>query len=382
MKTSSLLDFDAVLEKALWEEPLCHEEILCLLSLDNEAELGRLFEVARRLRHRYFGNKVFLYGFVYFSTFCRNHCTFCYYRRSNTLCHRYRKTDEQVLQTAVHLACSGVHLLDLTMGEDPHFFDKGRGFESLLRLVKKVKEETGLPLMISWGVFPDDLLEKLAEAGADWLACYHETHNLELFKRLRIGQDYHRRFEMKEKALRNGMLIEEGILSGVGENSEDVVNSIETMRGMGAHQVRVMNFVPQPGTPMEQLAPPNPERERVLIAVMRLVMPRRLIPASLDVGGIDGLRGKLLVGANVVTSLIPPSSEWMGVAQSTLGIMEGRRTSGAVKPILGSLGLQVASLGDYLLWVNQEKSNLPDLVSTAKEISVEHCHRWRKAARG
>jgi len=382
LKTSNLLDLDAVLEKALWEEPLSHEEILCLLTPENEAEQGHLFEVARRLRHRYFGNKVFLYGFVYFSTFCRNHCTFCYYRRSNTLCHRYRKTDEQVLHTAIHLARSGVHLLDLTMGEDPHFFDEAHGFDPLLRLVKMVKRETGLPLMVSWGVFPDDLLKKLAKAGADWLACYQETHNLQLFKRLRIGQDYHRRVEVKEKALRNGMLIEEGILSGVGEGSEDVVNSIETMRGMGAHQVRVMNFVPQPGTPMEQLAPPSPERERVLIAVMRLIMPRRLIPASLDVDGIDGLRGKLLAGANVVTSLIPPSSEWMGVAQSTLGIMEGRRTAGAVKPILGSLGLQVAGLGDYLAWVNQEKSDLLVLVSMAKGISVEHCHRWREAARG
>lgn len=382
MRTSSPFGLDSILKKAAGEEPLSRDEILHLLSLEDEAEQGRLFEVARRLRHRYFENNVFLYGFVYFSTYCRNHCTFCCYRRSNTLCHRYRKKDEQILQTALHLASSGVHLLDLTMGEDPRFFDEGHGFDSLLRLLKEVKDETGLPLMVSWGVLPDDVLEKLAGAGADWFACYQETHNLRLFQRLRTGQDYCRRLEAKGKALRNGMLVEEGILSGVGEGPEDVAHSIETMREMGAHQVRVMNFVPQPGTPMEYLAPPSPERERVLIAVMRLAMPQRLIPASLDVGGIDGLRGKLVAGANVVTSLIPPCSEWVGVAQSTLGIMEGHRTTMAVKPILRSLGLQAASLEDYLLWVNQEKSSLLDLVSTAKGISVEDCHRWREAAGG
>jgi methylornithine synthase len=42
-----------------------------------------LFAAARELRSRHFGDAVFLYGFVYFSTWCRNRCVFCFYRAGN-----------------------------------------------------------------------------------------------------------------------------------------------------------------------------------------------------------------------------------------------------------------------------------------------------------
>ena len=92
------VSLDAILEKALQEQPLSREEILCLLRVREEAERKKVFEAARKLRARYFGNRIFLYGFIYFSTWCRNECTFCYYRASNRLCSRYRKTDHEILE--------------------------------------------------------------------------------------------------------------------------------------------------------------------------------------------------------------------------------------------------------------------------------------------
>jgi methylornithine synthase len=349
---------DSILNKALEEKPLARGEVLHLLAPKNQEEQERIYEVARRLRDRYFSNKVFLYGFVYFSTWCRNHCIFCFFRAPNALCDRYRKTDEEILDAATRLAESGVHLLDLTMGEDPACYNGGDDFERLLNLLKKVKEEKGLPIMVSWGVTPDSVLERLPAAGADWFACYQETHNPEFFRKLRLNQDYQCRLDVKTKAKKFGMLIEEGILSGVGESLDDVVDSIEAMKAMEAHQVRVMNFIPQKGTPMGDYPSPHPGQENRIIAILRLLLPHRLIPASLDVYGIDGLIGKLRAGANVVTSLILPSSKLRGVAQSTLGICEGLRSPKAVLPILTELGLRKASLEEYTSWVKHEKERL------------------------
>ena len=154
-----------ILNKAVREEPLSREEILSLLALKDQEKQERLFKIARRLRDRYFGDKTFLYGFVYFSTWCRNNCAFCYYRASNRLCERYRKTEDQVIDAAIELAESGVHLLDLTMGEDPSYYDKENGFQPLFDLVRKIKNKTGLPIMISWGVISlpiqaDNILDK------------------------------------------------------------------------------------------------------------------------------------------------------------------------------------------------------------------------------
>jgi methylornithine synthase len=371
-----------MLERALEEEPLSRKEVLYLLGPKDKEEQERVYEAARRLRDRYFGNRIFLYGFIYFSTWCRNNCTFCYYRTSNTLCDRYRKTEAEIMGAAVHLTESGVHLLDLTMGEDHFYFGQENGFEPLLRLVRDIKIKTGLPVMVSWGVLPDGVVEKLRPAGADWFACYQETHNPDLFQKLRPHQDYRRRFQIKERAKRTGLLIEEGMLSGVGESLEDVVVSMETMKQLNAHQVRVMNFVPQKGTPMSSMASPPPERESIILSVLRLLLPHRLIPASLDVYGIDGLKGKLRAGANVVTSLIPPSSQLRGVAQSTLGICEGYRTAEAVLPILDELGLRKASLDDYLIWMNKEKKNLLQDLCPTIGCSFESVPHWKKTTIG
>jgi methylornithine synthase len=348
---------EEILDKALQEEALSRREILYLLQLQQAEEIKKLFAVAQKLRRRYFGNNIFLYGFLYFSTWCRNNCAFCYYRASNRLCQRYRKTEQQIIEVALDTAASGVHLLDLTMGEDPFYYGKEDGFEPLLYLIKEIKRQTSLPIMISFGVVPGEVLDKLFETGAEWYACYQETHNEKLFHQLRLNQNYRDRLSRKYKAARLGLLIEEGILSGVGESLDDVADSMEEMRKMGAHQVRVMNFIPQKGTPMHDFPPPPKMRELLIIAVLRLLFPHRLIPASLDVNGIDGLKGKLEAGANVVTSLILPHSEMVGVAQSTLDIGEGYRTVKGITPILNELGLIKAELDDYISWIENERES-------------------------
>ena len=250
---------------------------------------------------------------------------------------------------------SGVHLLDLTTGEDPFYYGREGGFDSLLGLIKEIKRQTSLPIMISPGAVPDRVLERLFETGAEWYACYQETHNEKLFHQLRLNQSYHDRLRVKYKAASLGLLIEEGILSGVGESLEDVVDSMGVMKGMGAHQVRVMNFVPQEGTPMYAFPQPAKMRELRVIAVLRLLFPDRLVPASLDVYGIDGLRGKLEAGANVVTSLILPRSDMVGVAESTRDVYEGYRTVDGITPTLNRLGLSRARLDGYISWIEEER---------------------------
>jgi methylornithine synthase len=242
------------------------------------------------------------------------------------------------------------------MGEDPLYYENEDGFEQLLHLVKEVKRQTSLPIMVSSGTLPDRVLDSLFDAGAEWYACYQETHNQTLFQQLRLNQNYAERLCRKYEAAGSNLLIEEGILSGVGESLDDVADSMEEMRKMRAHQVRVMNFVPQEGTPMQDFSPPPRLRELVIIAVLRLLFPDRLIPASLDVYGIEGLRSKLEAGANIVTSLILPRSEMVGVAQSTLDISEGHRTVKGIVPILNELGLTRAELDDYTLWIETERT--------------------------
>jgi len=354
--SGSRAGLEKCLEKALAEKPLADEEILYLLGLEEREELEQLFKTARLLRERYFGRKVFLYGFLLFSTWCRNRCSFCCYRAPNSLVRRYRKTREELGEAAVKLAESGVHLLDLTMGEDPLYYREG-GEERLIGMVRFIKNKTGLPLMISPGTLSPAALSALAREGVKWFACYQEPHNRSLYRRLRRGQDCDYRMEMKRTALRLGFLIEEGILAGVGETPVDIVNSFRAMAELGAHQVRVMSFIPQAGTPLEDHPTPPRLRELKIIALLRLLFPDRLIPASLDVDGIEGLKTRMEAGANVVTSLIPPRSGLQGVSNSTLQVDEGCRTAERVSSELARMGLAAATAREYAGWIRRAQNS-------------------------
>jgi len=353
-----LIKLEDILEKSLQRKPLSVSEITYLLGLTEENQTSQVFQTAQYLRAKYFGQKVFLYGFVYFSTYCRNNCTFCTFRTSNKLAQRYRKSESEIIEAAGLLAESGVHLIDLTMGEDPFYFKKKSGFDSLLKTIRKVKKETDLPLMLSPGVVSNDVLAEFVMAGVDWYACYQETHNRQLFSSLRSEQDYDSRLSSKIMAKRLGLLIEEGIMTGVGENSSDIADSMEVIKSLGASQARVMSFVPQKGTPMYDRKSPSRLRELMAIAVLRLVFPERLIPASLDVDGLDLLQERLEAGANVITSLIPPRLGLSGVSQPSLGIDEGFRTVPGVAPLLDKMGMEVARNQDYFQWICREKASL------------------------
>lgn len=325
-------------------------EIEALLAIDDAGTAAYLFEAAQALRRRHFGNRLFVYGFVYFSTYCRNRCTFCFYRRGNAESPRYRKSADDVVAIAQGLADSGVHLIDLTMGEDPELHDAGR-FEPLVELVGRVRREAGRPVMVSPGVVPRDVLVAFRAAGADWYACYQETHDPVFYRRLRPGQDYGRREASRSEAMAVGLDAEDGILLGVGETVSQRARSLLTMRAQGVRQVRVMGFVPQKGTPLSDMERPSLLAELVTLATMRLVMPDRLIPASLDIDGLRGLEARLRAGANVVTSIIPPDAGLAGVSQSTLDIDQGYRTVAGVKRHLAPLGLELATSAEYDAWL-------------------------------
>lgn len=347
---------EGILEKATQEIPLNREELLFLLSLTDENDLAKVFDTAKLLRTRYFKDKIFMYGFVYFSTYCRNNCAFCLYRNSNHLLERYRKTDLEIMETALSLEESGVHLLDLTMGEDPFYFDNSEsGFEHLVSLVKNIKTNTDMPIMISAGVVSEKFLKEFKQAGVDWYATYQETHNPDLYRKLRLGQSYDERMERKKLARMMGFLIEEGLLTGVGDTDEDLVDSLEAMKDLKTDQIRVMSFVPQKDTPMQNFPLVPRLKELLVISVMRLVFPDRLIPASLDVDGLSGLVERLNAGANVVTSIIPPESGLAGVSNQSLDIEDGNRTVSKVIPILKEIGLSPASREEYAEWIRQRQ---------------------------
>lgn len=329
-------------------------------NLKETAELpeAELFRKAREERNRVWGNKIFVYGFLYLSTYCRNDCAFCQYRISNKTEDRYRKSLQELLEAGRRLADDGVHLLDLTLGEDPYYVTE-ENFCRLEEIVSELHTKIGLPIMVSPGVVTFEQLKRLRQAGADWYACYQETHDRELFKKLRLKQDFDIRRNARLNARKAGLLVEDGLLTGVGEDDAAWLNSLEEMRKDPLSQVRAMSYVPHECTIASTAGETLEERrahELKGIALMRLTMPDRLVPASLDVDGLEGLAMRIEAGANVVTSVVPSGRGFAGVASKELDIDNERRSVSAVRRQLEAMGLQLAAAGEYADWVKKAQA--------------------------
>ena len=349
------MDILGLTDKAVEGHRLNVDEVTQLMSVSDRDDLDILYSAARKVRDKQFGSKVFIYGFVYFSTYCKNNCAFCYYRRTNDL-PRYRKTTEEVLTLSTSLQDAGVNLVDLTMGEDPWMY--ANDYMELINLVQNVRDTVDIGIMVSPGAVPREVFPKLRDAGADWFACYQETYNKNLFCKLRLEQDYDNRINQRMWAHESGILTEDGMLVGLGETPRDRAEAAIKMGDMGCEQVRAMTFVPQSGTPMQNLVPMDSTDELKVIAVMRLMFPDRLIPASLDVEGIAGLKTRIDAGANVITSIIPPHQELAGVAQHELNIEDGHRSVDYVMEMLDNMGRHVASKSDYSSFLSEHKARI------------------------
>jgi methylornithine synthase len=344
---------DDVLDKAERTGALTTDEIFELMSVSDRDGMDRLFAAARRVRDREFGKKIFTYGFVYFSTYCKNNCTFCFYRVSNSGIGRYRKSKEEIVELSASLQDAGINLSDLTMGEDPTMY--ADGYAKLLEIISAVHDEVGINIMASPGALPRDMFAKVREAGADWYACYQETYNRRLFESLRLNQSYDDRRNQKIWAMEAGLLAEDGMMIGLGETVRDRAETIAEMSSLGCGQVRAMTFVPQQGTPMQKFEPYDSTEELKAIAIMRLLNQDRLIPCSLDVEGIAGLKTRINAGANVVTSIVPPSRNLAGVAQHELDIENGNRSVEHVFELLEDMGHHPASSAEYRSFLNAHR---------------------------
>ncbi|GAB6909281.1 3-methylornithine synthase [Desulfosarcina cetonica] len=347
----------AALDKAAVTAGIPPSAMIRLLDSPTPALLDHLFAAARSQRACHFDNRIFLYGTLYATTHCRQRCSFCYYRKNNTLAKRYRLHPDQVIEQARQLAAVGVHLIDLTGGEDPACFsDDPRDFDPLIELVGAVSRSTDLPVMVSMGLLPSAVLDRMYAAGACWYACHQETYNRQRFGQLRVSQDFDSRYQSKIVAREIGLRVADGVFCGVGETSPDLLAAFDAMVRLGAEQVCATTFIPQAGTPMHDEPATPLFRECIAIALLRISFPHLIIPARLDAKGISGLRERLHAGANAVVVPIPPDRMESGDAGGTLVIPTCQRTMAGVVHTLRDCDLEPDTHEGYRDWLQQHRS--------------------------
>ena len=114
-----------ILAKSLAKEALSIEETAALLAVEDPDVVEEMFDAARELKRRVYGNRIVLFAPLYIGNKCVNDCLYCGFKRTNTDEVRRTLSQEEIRQQVQTLERKGHKRLILVWGEhpdyDPHF---------------------------------------------------------------------------------------------------------------------------------------------------------------------------------------------------------------------------------------------------------------------
>ncbi len=284
-------------ERALRDLPPTRDQAFWILD-SNEAQLLPLLHAAFVPRQRHFGRRVMVHILNNIQNgLCPEDCGYCSQNRDSEAPIRSYpiKSDEEILSEAARAAKAGASRYCMVLsGRAP----TDRRVERLATLIRKLKDRFPIELCLSVGLLNEDQLRLLAEAGLDRL-----NHNLNTSERhypkVCSTHSYADRLETLAAAKKCGVETCSGLIVGMGERSEDLIEVAMTLRELEVPSIPVNFLIPIEGNQIVSDGSLTPERGLRTLCLMRLVNPRSEIRVAAGrEGHLRSLQALALYPAN------------------------------------------------------------------------------------
>ena len=282
--------------KLIQNHELPREEYIELLQDWENPEKSRvLTEEAVRLRRQYYGDKVYTRGLIEFTNYCKNDCYYCGIRWGNSHAKRYRLSREEILDCCGNGYELGFRTFVLQGGEDPYYTD-----ERMTEIISSIRR--GWPdcaITLSIGEKSYESYRLFKEAGADrYLRRLHPEEML-LSRRKQCLYDL--------KSL--GYQVGAGFMVGSpGQTIEHLAEDLMFLKELEPQMVGIGPFIPHHETRFAKETAGSVGLTLFLLSVIRILLPKVLLPATTALGTMDplGREKGLAAGANVVMPNLSP----------------------------------------------------------------------------
>jgi len=333
------MNTDKLLEKCRETGKINREEIIALLSLEDQKDIDRLIAVADEVRKENIGDDVHIRGLLEFSNFCRCQCNYCGLRADNTNVERYRMTESEILEVAKGLEAKGIRTTVLQSGEDLYYTA-----DALASIIKAIKTNTTLAVTLCVGERSYEDYKLWKEAGADRYLLRHEAANKELYEQLHPRGSYENRMQCLRWLKELGYQVGAGAMVGApGQTIEHLADDIEFYRDFQPDMIGVGPFIAHPDTPYGELPNGSVQMTLKMVALARIVTRTALLPATTAIGSLEelGREMALMAGADVVMPNYTP----MGYREKYEIYPNKRCVTENPEQCLGCLKLRIKSVG-------------------------------------
>ncbi|MGL5406920.1 MAG: biotin synthase BioB [Propionibacteriaceae bacterium] len=272
------MNLSSVTAAALRGEPASREEALAMLT--DEVDLTELSSAAAQVRRQFFGNKMKLNYLVNLkSGLCPEDCSYCSQAKTaDTDVLKYKWLDKD---TAAHAAAAGVaggarRVCLVASGRKP----TDRDVERVADIIGAIHEESpDVEVCACLGFLTEQQATRLHEAGAD--AYNHNLNTSEdHYSDICSTHDYADRVDTVEKARVGGLSPCSGLIAGMGETDEQLVDVVFALRELGVDSVPVNFLLPFEGTPFAGHRDLTPQRCLRILAMVRFVHPDTEVRAA------------------------------------------------------------------------------------------------------
>ena len=290
------------------DRDLPDRDLLDLIVMQDAEAEALLAQRAAAVRQQVYGRDVFIRGLIEFTNYCRNDCFYCGIRRSNACAQRYRLTREEILACCRAGYGLGFRTFVLQGGEDP-FFTTERLAE-LVRAIKRAYPDCAVTLSV--GEKDRATYQAWFDAGADRYLLRHETADEGLYRRLHPEE---LSLQNRMRCLRDlkdiGYQVGCGFMVGAPfQTPEMLLKDLRFLQAFQPHMVGIGPFIPHRDTPFRDCPPGTAQMTLRLLAIIRLMLPHVLLPATTALGTVqsDGRQLGMGYGANVVMPNLSPLS--------------------------------------------------------------------------
>ncbi|MBE9376418.1 biotin synthase BioB [Saccharopolyspora sp. HNM0983] len=266
--------FHQLADRILAGAPATADDALSVLRAD-PAELMSLVAAAGRLRRAHFGNTVKVNYLVNLkSGLCQENCNYCSQALGSAapvLKYSWLSPDEALDQAAAGISGGAGRVCLVASGRGP----SGRDIGKVTEVVGALKERyPDVEVCACLGFLAEEQARALSDAGVD--AYNHnintaESHHAEIVQ----THTYADRVDTVRTAQRVGLSPCSGLIAGLGETDEQLVEALLALRELDSDSIPVNFLMPFDGTPLAGTWELTPARCVQILATARFVCPDR-----------------------------------------------------------------------------------------------------------
>ncbi len=273
------LHYEQLATAVLSGHEITDEEAYAILTTPNR-DILKLLDGAYTIRHHYFGNRVKLNMIINTkSGMCQENCGYCSQSSiSEAPIEKYRMmTKEQIVAGAERAAQNnaGTYCI-VASGRGP----QRRELETVIASVKEIKEKhEDMTICACLGILKPEQAALLKEAGVD-----RYNHNLNTSEQhhpnITTSHTYDDRVRTVNYAKEAGISPCSGVIVGMGETYEDVIDIARSLKALDADSIPVNFLNAIDGTPLEGMDELDPMYNLKVLALFRYINPTKEIRVS------------------------------------------------------------------------------------------------------